>query len=168
MSQKPEYIFIEENPRNASQTDVYKTFYEAVASLESLGKRTITLQEIALAILNRSCEKDCNPNFNRIANIKPKETKLENLKLLAKETQNTQSSAGSEVIINESAGCSMNFDSQCHTIYTETIEEGSKNLNKRPVDEPDATVVRKRLKQDVELQKTEPLVLEKYVIFNNE
>lgn len=47
------------------KTEETLSFKELIQSIRRKGKRTILLHEIALAILTGSCEKDCNPDFDR-------------------------------------------------------------------------------------------------------
>lgn len=44
---------------------------EVIETFSKQGKRTIPLQEIATSIVVCSCERDCNPSFNRIAQVFP-------------------------------------------------------------------------------------------------
>lgn len=55
-----------------NDSDNFEKNKELQAVLEYLKKRkqrAIPLQEIAVAIVKNSCIKDCNPNFNRAANL---------------------------------------------------------------------------------------------------
>lgn len=66
--EKTNYIFLEENIDDINQnSDMYKSFSKCVKFLSESGKRSIPLQEIALAIVHNSCEENCNPLFNRVA-----------------------------------------------------------------------------------------------------
>ncbi|KAK4877261.1 hypothetical protein RN001_009767 [Aquatica leii] len=55
------YVIIETGDK------VDKSLLKFVSKYTETGQRTIPLQEIALAIINCSCEQDCNPKFNRKA-----------------------------------------------------------------------------------------------------
>ncbi|KAJ8954433.1 hypothetical protein NQ318_011109 [Aromia moschata] len=44
---------------------------DVVKHFSNQGKRTIPLQEIAMSIVLCSCEKDCNPSFNRVEQVFP-------------------------------------------------------------------------------------------------
>ncbi|KAG5898744.1 hypothetical protein JTB14_020938 [Gonioctena quinquepunctata] len=48
-----------------------ESFNEIIKHFSKKGKRTIPLQEIAMAIVYGSCEKDCNPSFNRAGEVFP-------------------------------------------------------------------------------------------------
>lgn len=62
---KKSYIFIYvDDSQNPPQS--LKDIYDHI---KKLGERTISLQEIPKAILLCSCEKDCNPKFNRLLNV---------------------------------------------------------------------------------------------------
>ncbi|EFA04568.2 nibrin [Tribolium castaneum] len=61
---KNTYLFIYSDDKNTPQS--LKNIYE---HLTKIGERTIPLQEIPKAIVLCSCEKDCNPKFNRIFNV---------------------------------------------------------------------------------------------------
>ncbi|XP_018580244.1 nibrin [Anoplophora glabripennis] len=56
---------------------------EVIKRFSKQGKRTIPLQEIAISITLCSCERDCNPNFNRVEEVFP----------LCRPTEPTQSKA---------------------------------------------------------------------------
>lgn len=66
------------------------------------GKRTIPLQEIAMSIILCSCEKDCNPNFNREVEVFGRKTQVEVFKNtpIAFETQ-SQDSTPSQLIVKQ-------------------------------------------------------------------
>jgi hypothetical protein len=61
---KNSYLFIQEDLNNVPP--LLKDIYDY---LTKLGERTIPIQEIAMAIVLCSCEKDCNPKFNRVHNV---------------------------------------------------------------------------------------------------
>lgn len=61
----PEYLIVsnEEIPKGT------KKLNDIMDLLKHENKRVINLQEIALAIVACSCEKDCNPNFNKTGSL---------------------------------------------------------------------------------------------------
>lgn len=60
-----EYLFL-----NDSETFDQNTKLQTILKfVKDQNQRAIPLQEIAVAIVNSSCSKDCNPNFNRVANL---------------------------------------------------------------------------------------------------
>ncbi|XP_057665360.1 nibrin [Diorhabda carinulata] len=46
-----------------------KNYKEIMKHVLKQNKRTIPIQEIAMAIIHGSCEKDCNPSFNRVIEV---------------------------------------------------------------------------------------------------
>lgn len=60
-----EYIIIHDGT-SASQNTDYNVIIEHI---KKQGKRPIPLQEIAIAIISCSCEKDCNPNFDKLGTL---------------------------------------------------------------------------------------------------
>lgn len=71
-----------------------KTLLEVTDSFIKMGKRGIPLQEIALAIITCSCEKDCNPSFDRKGTVLAMKTQTHsqtNVKnILAEATESQQ------------------------------------------------------------------------------
>lgn len=62
------YIFLEENRDDMNKnSEMFKSFTKCVKLIQEHGKRSIPLQEIALAVIYNSIEENCNPNFNRAA-----------------------------------------------------------------------------------------------------
>ncbi|XP_072378884.1 uncharacterized protein [Diabrotica undecimpunctata] len=76
-----------------------KSYKDIIKLLSKQNKRTIPIQEIAMAIIRGSCEKDCNPEFNRVQEVFARTTNKEpsQHKLLAKNTQ-TQNSIAEPII----------------------------------------------------------------------
>ncbi|KAK5642578.1 hypothetical protein RI129_008745 [Pyrocoelia pectoralis] len=66
--QLAEYIVMQTNNINDSIKQ-NKELEDFINHYTSAGNRTVPLQEIALAVINCSCEKDCNPKFNRKAYV---------------------------------------------------------------------------------------------------
>ncbi|XP_074025637.1 nbs [Leptinotarsa decemlineata] len=52
-------------------------FNKIIKNFIKKGQRTIPLQEIAMAIVHGSCDKDCNPNFNRAEEVFPTSRAIE-------------------------------------------------------------------------------------------
>ncbi|KAL3277211.1 hypothetical protein HHI36_012561 [Cryptolaemus montrouzieri] len=70
---------------------IEKTFFKALTAYKNKGKRLIPVQEVVFAILQCSCEENCNPNFNRTHTVFLKETeKKHTAKALIEESQETQ------------------------------------------------------------------------------
>lgn len=66
-STNPEYIVIQDCDKEfQSQAEAFEDYNNIMKHLSTISKRSIPLQEIALAILHCSCEKNCNPNFDRM------------------------------------------------------------------------------------------------------
>ncbi|KAJ8920805.1 hypothetical protein NQ315_004946 [Exocentrus adspersus] len=69
----------------------YADLKQLIQDFLKRGKRTIPVQEIAMSILHCSCEKDCNPNFNRVKQVfpasKPKEPTQNNALAADSESQ---------------------------------------------------------------------------------
>lgn len=60
------YIIIQPMSSNTEEATTLNVFINEYRRTE---RRTIPMQEIALAILHCSCEKDCNPNFNKKSHL---------------------------------------------------------------------------------------------------
>lgn len=99
-----------------------------------LGNRTIPLQEIALAIINCSCEKDCNPKFNRKACVFKTSTQqvARSEAFLAMPTQSMdvmseQVNFKSETVIPQSYDVDMNVTNKTelsdNAVYVETTDD---------------------------------------------
>ncbi|XP_031347312.1 nibrin isoform X2 [Photinus pyralis] len=99
-----------------------------------LGNRTIPLQEIALAIINCSCEKDCNPKFNRKACVFKASTQqvARSEACLAMPTQSMdvmseQVNFKSETVIPQSYDVDMNVTNKTElsddVVYEETTDD---------------------------------------------
>lgn len=75
--QLTEYIVVQTSNINDSIKQ-NKELADFINHYTSAGNRTVPLQEIALAIINCSCEKDCNPKFNRKAYVFKTSTQKDN------------------------------------------------------------------------------------------
>ncbi|RZC34047.1 nibrin, partial [Asbolus verrucosus] len=99
---KNNYLFVE--------TDEVKQKPQSLKDMHQhlikLGQRTIPIQEIALAVLTCSCEKNCNPNFNRIENVfmmRETDSHSEVFPLVSEtQTQESEGQLKEEIIIPES------------------------------------------------------------------
>lgn len=111
------YIILQSVSNLSQNTDSYEKVNNF---LLSNGKRTIPVQEIALAIVQCSCEKHCNPSFNSTVNLITKEKPYSTGQILALETQsqginlqNTQTesdiSMAAESVVPESVEENVNF-----------------------------------------------------------
>lgn len=92
---------------NDSETfDQNKNLQTILKFLKSQNQRAIPLQEIAVAIVNCSCSKDCNASFNRVANLLEKPdhnfTCGEALVLLETQSQNSEIGIKDEIIVPQS------------------------------------------------------------------
>ncbi|XP_050509460.1 nibrin [Diabrotica virgifera virgifera] len=72
-----------------------KAYKDIIKLLSKQNRRTIPIQEIAMAIIHGSCEKDCNAEFNRVQQVFARTTNKEPTQhvLLAKNTQTQDSTA---------------------------------------------------------------------------
>lgn len=66
-----EYLFL----NDGDTFEKNEKIQSILSYLKSLNQRAIPLQEIAIAIVKNSCSKDCNPSFNRVANLVEKADK---------------------------------------------------------------------------------------------
>ncbi|GJQ70904.1 putative second BRCT domain on Nijmegen syndrome breakage protein [Trypoxylus dichotomus] len=81
----PQYLLIHDDAETATTDD---SFVKMTNHLRSIGKRSIPFQEIAMAVVVATCEKDCNPDFDRAGTlIKEKEQIIFTNDILAPETQ---------------------------------------------------------------------------------
>lgn len=62
---KEEYLFL----NDGESFEKNKEIKPILEYLKSKSQRVIPLQEIALAVIKCCCDKDCNPNFNRVENL---------------------------------------------------------------------------------------------------
>ncbi|KAI4471197.1 nibrin-related [Holotrichia oblita] len=112
-SSNPQYLLIQDGTENSDNT-----FTDMISHLHSLGKRSIPFQEIAMAVVLASCEKDCNPDFDRTGTLlKEKEQIIFTSDILAPETQTQDYKAEdlSSIIVPETVEnalpCGTNMDS---------------------------------------------------------
>ncbi|XP_018333857.1 nibrin [Agrilus planipennis] len=102
---------------------------DLIEHLKQTGKRLIPFTELALAIVNCSCEKDCNPNFDRnAALLKATSSQLAApCKILVTETQtqqeehskNTQNNATIPPSFDNSSCSSQNFAPKINSTFAE-------------------------------------------------
>ncbi|CAH1176118.1 unnamed protein product [Phaedon cochleariae] len=67
IAKSPKEFLVIQTPEKSEAED--SSMNEIIKLLSKQGKRTIPLQEIAMAIVHASCEKDCNPKFNRAVEV---------------------------------------------------------------------------------------------------
>ncbi|XP_076271331.1 nibrin isoform X2 [Rhynchophorus ferrugineus] len=85
--------------------DASDSFNNIIKKYEDENKRAIPLNEIALAITNCSCQKFCNPSFNKAKEIFAKETeKFQNEDVLVKDTQTQLSNVCKDKEMNRHGG----------------------------------------------------------------
>lgn len=84
-SNNPQYLLIQDDVKNSQEND---SFMKMIDYLHSIRKRSIPFQEIAMAVVVGSCEKDCNPDFDRTGTlIQQREQIIFTNDILAPETQ---------------------------------------------------------------------------------
>lgn len=136
------YIFLEENRDEMNKnSEMFKSFTKCIKLIQENGKRSIPLQEIALAVIHNSIEENCNPNFNRAA-----------LLLLGQ----TEETPKTEIIYAYDTAVSDSMDTQpCIEILpsfeaTISLDTQSQNTSKRSLDfeENGSEQVPKRRKEE--------------------
>lgn len=135
----PEYLFIEDISAKQETKDANKSFYRAIEHLKSNGRRSIPLQEIALAILYCSCQRHCNSKFNIIENILPVSQRQGTSQVLVYETQETtQKTTQSERFISETLNentlnfPNSNIDSQnLKSVVTKDVNSTTKDARNK-------------------------------------
>lgn len=104
-----------------------------ISHLKDEGKRLIPLQEIAVAIVMCSCEKDCNPDFNKTVELVGQKIQCISQNVLAPATQ-TQNTAVLEP--SKPDVISASFDTDFANVKDEDGIDSGKNKC-RDIDEVD-------------------------------
>ncbi|GLV46649.1 nbs [Carabus blaptoides fortunei] len=141
----PEYILIEEPLTNVDvNSDSYKSFTAAVSYLSEHKKRSIPMQEIAMAVVYCSCAEYCNRDFDRIALLMPASTQqqTESINILAYDTEVPTQNEAQSVDVSIRVTVPPSYETDMSTMMSTNAAS-----SKRPMESDSVCSIPKKLKQ---------------------